>query len=133
MAMAWPTKAKAHAHMQMRQRQNRVNCLRSAAEEWLRRKLDASGFAWSRQAQSGYRLFDFWNHRLGIAVEVDGPEHDRDADLAHDLWLLQCRGILVLRVRNFDEEEAAKALAAIASAESWNKRRSFFCLKAVKE
>jgi len=86
-------------------------------------KLKATGLKWTRQAQSGVRLFDFWNHRLGIAVEVDGLEHDACVDSARDYAVMKNRSVLVLRVRNFNEGDAAEAIRAIELSESWNARR----------
>jgi very-short-patch-repair endonuclease len=128
----WPTTAEHAAHMRMRQEQNREQCKLSRAEEWMRGKLKITGLKWTRQAQSGVRLFDFWNHALGIAVEVDGPEHDSARDAARDYAVYASRGIVVLRVRNFDEHDAALAVAAISGAMTWNQRRATLALAPIR-
>jgi len=92
-------------------------------ELWMKAKLDTTGLQWTRQAQWGWRLFDFWCHELGIAVEVDGPEHDQAKDAKRDAYNLKRSGILVLRVRNQNEGDAAKALADIQAACTWQERR----------
>lgn len=94
--------------------------------------LRTTGREWTRQAQWGFRLFDFWNRDLGIAVEVDGPGHDLEADTASDRSNLVRSAIVVLRVRNYNEQEAASALEAIRTAEPWNVRRELVGLKAIR-
>lgn len=86
-------------------------------------KLSLTGRKWTRQAMWGYRLFDFWCHELGIAVEVDGPEHNQEYDVARDRYNYFRSGILVLRVRNFNEADADKAIKAIESSEAWKTRK----------
>ena len=107
----------------MRQQQNVEQCKSSKAEHWMSDKLKTTNLRWTRQAQSGVRLFDFWNHQLGVAVEVDGPEHDTARDAARDYAVLKTRAVIVLRVRNFSEADASLALSAIAVADTWNARR----------
>ena len=119
----WPTTGPEHAHMRRRQIENRERAERSRAERWMFVKLATTGHRWTRQAQSGLRLFDFWNHQLGIAVEVDGPEHDPERERKRDYAVRQQRAILVLRVRNFNEDDARKALRTIATIDTWNIRR----------
>jgi very-short-patch-repair endonuclease len=58
-------------------------------------------------------IVDFYCHRAGLAVEVDGDAHDMLYDMDRDLILRQ-RGIRVIRFRNeqiFDEME--RVLSAI--------------------
>jgi very-short-patch-repair endonuclease len=86
-------------------------------------KLTATGRKWTRQSAHGFRLFDFWCASLGVAVEVDGPEHKPAVDAEADRLAWEISGILVLRVPNFSEEVAAAVLARIAAAESWKDRR----------
>lgn len=126
-----PTNAAQHAHMRRMQALNKASCLSSSAESWMLHILSRSGLKWSRQAQWGYRLFDFWCHPIGIAVEVDGPEHRVSWDLLRDEYNYRRSGIVVLRVRNFNEEDAAEALSKINSSVSWNLRRSELGLKLI--
>lgn len=120
------------AYMRMRQGQNLVQCDGSRAEAWMHAKLLTTGHTWTRQAQSGWRLFDFWCHKIGVAVEVDGPEHDADRDRKRDAEVKKRRAIAVLRVRNFNESDAAMCLFVIAKAKTWNARRASAGLKPVK-
>lgn len=94
------------------------------AEDWMAAQLSTTKYCWTRQAMWGYRLFDFWCHKLGTAVEVDGPEHDIAYDNYRDRYNWCRSAIVVLRVRNFVEEDAAAALAVISQSESWPERRS---------
>lgn len=121
--LRWGTKSDEHKYMQMRQQQNLERCVSNANENWMAEKLKATGLKWRRQAQWGMRLYDFWCAHLGVAVEVDGPEHDEDYDKHRDEYNLRRSGIVVLRVRNMNEEDAEKALAAIAYASTWRERR----------
>lgn len=121
--MRWPKNKEEHAYMKMMQAKNKKSSRRSKAESWMKDKLASTGKKWSRQAQWGYRLFDFWNHELGIAVEVDGPEHDKEYDAFRDRHNLKRSGILVLRVRNFNEKDAEVAITTINEASSWKERR----------
>lgn len=66
--------------MKDRQIHNRKICIDNPNENWAAEQLKATGLKWTRQAQWGYRLFDFWNALKGIVVEVDGLSHKQDYD-----------------------------------------------------
>lgn len=121
--LKWCTKKSESDYMRKRQAQNRALCVTNGNENWMAAKLETTGMKWTRQAWWGYRLFDFWNATLGIAVEVDGPEHDKAYDAHRDEYNFRRSGILVLRVRNLSEDDATRALDAIANAEPWKERR----------
>lgn len=118
-----PVDKETHAYMKERQKQNIVSCKKSKAEDWMKDKLAETGLKWRRQAEWGYRLFDFWNHKLGIAVEVDGKEHNKEYDSYRDKYNYERSGIIVLRVRNFNEDDAITALSVIGKTEDWLERR----------
>lgn len=109
----WCTKASDHAYMRMRRSQNWELSKRSAAEYWMRDNLRHSGYTFARQIPWGNRLFDFWNLALGIAVEVDGPEHDKAYDAYRDEYNFRRSGIVVLRVPNFDSEMSNRVICFI--------------------
>jgi hypothetical protein len=71
-------------------------------------------------------LFDFWCATIGVAIEVDGPEHDAKRDAYRDEYNLRRSGIVVLRVHNRNEQDAADAIASIATADTWKERRERF-------
>lgn len=121
--LRWTNDADAHRYMKERQNQNLARSARNPNENWMGEKLATTGRKWRRQAQWGYRLFDFWCHELGIAVEVDGPEHRIDYDNHRDEYNYRRSAILVLRVRNQNEEDAAAVLGIIASSCTWSERR----------
>ena len=54
---------------------------------------------------------------------MDGPEHDIKYDNYRDQYNYRRNGILVLRVRNKNEEDAAAALRIIRESESWKERK----------
>lgn len=128
----WPTDKQQHAHMKARQAQNLELAKRNPNENWLRDKLKATGYKWTRQATWGFRIFDFWNARLGIAIEVDGPEHDAVKDAESDERHYATSGIRVLRVRNRNEADADHVLRLIKFADSWNERRLRLGLKPIR-
>ena len=86
-------------------------------ENWAAERLATSAVPFNRQRIWGGRIFDFWNHEFGIAVEVDGPEHKTSPGLEKDKWrdrhcLLRSR-IIVIRVENGNEEQMESALVLI--------------------
>lgn len=111
-------------YMSMRQAQNKMKAKNNPNEQWMAEHLAKTGLKWTPQARWGFRIFDFWCSKLGIAVEVDGVEHDALWDVVRDEANYAVSGILVLRVRNRNEEDAARVLAEIATSESWNDRRA---------
>jgi len=132
-SLRYTTKAEEHAYMKGRQEMNRRAALRNQNENWFADKLKTNKHKWSRQAQWGYRLFDFWCHELGIAVEVDGPEHDPGYDGYRDKYNYLRSGIIVLHVRNRNEADAKLALEFIAKAEDWSSRRRLLGLDSTKK
>src|SRR3990167_5630827 len=120
----WPTMKEQSDLMLKRKRQNLKRCRLSKAEEWMFDKLKKTGLKWSRQACWGFRLFDFWCAKKGIAVEVDGPEHKyrKDKDERYDRHNYDISGILVIRVSNFDEEMAEKCIEIIGKEIDWKTR-----------
>lgn len=121
----WPVAKEDAAHMKMRQVQNKVQSKNNKAELWMADRLKASGYKWTRQAQWGYRVFDFWNSVLGVAIEVDGWSHNeqQDWDAFRDDECFRFSDVLVLRVRNFNEEDAKQALRVIERMPDWKTRR----------
>ena len=118
-----PSNHREASHMKMRQVQNIEQSRYSRAEAWAADKLDSTGLKWTRQSIRGWRVFDFWNHRLGIAVEIDGKEHDPIKDARNDANNWKVSRIVVIRVKNFDEDDMDKALKEIAESKTWNERR----------
>lgn len=121
--LRWPSRAEQHAYMKERQRQNIVRAAVNPNENWLARRLASTGLTWTRQALWGYRIFDFWCHELGIAIESDGPEHDRAYDAYRDEYNLRRSGIVVLRVRNRNESDLRDALNVVSASVPWTVRR----------
>lgn len=124
--LPYPVDKEGHAHMRMRQNQNRVSCLKSKAETWAYDKLKEIPIKWTRQAQWGYRLYDFWNGHYGVAVEIDGKEHKKEKDALKDEYNFRRSGIVVLRVPNHNEEVMSLCLETIRkiiAKESWAERR----------
>lgn len=107
--------------MAMRKKQNLGKY--SQAEEWMNDLLKKTDYKWSRQARWGWRLFDFWNHTLGIAVEVDGREHNSERDKLRDSIEWDRSRIVIYRVPNFDQQSAVSVLEKINRSETWNERR----------
>ena len=121
--LKWPTNSEQHAYMRDRQSQNRERAANNPNEKWMAEKLSSSGLKWTPQAQWGYRIFDFWCANKGVAIEVDGPEHDAEFDAFRDAYNFKRSGIVVLRVRNRNETDAAAALDQVRLAITWKERR----------
>lgn len=132
--MKWPTNKEEHAYMRMRQEQNKRKSKSNPNENWAAKYLNkrTTGHRWKRQAQWGYRLYDFWCSTLGIAVEIDGDTHDPNYDRSRDEYNYNKSGIVVLRVRNRSEKDMKKALIKIQQSECWNTRRKRLGLKPIK-
>jgi hypothetical protein len=121
MARDWPTNHDDHVRMKHRQVKSRANT--DPADVWMQRFLiRQTGVKWTPRAQWGYRLFDFWCHRLGVAVEL--ATDDADADQESDRAAYDRSAILVVRVRGFNADDAAHAVDIIKQATSWNERRA---------
>lgn len=58
-------------------------------------------FQFLRQKPIGYYILDFYCSELLLAIEIDGPIHDKDYDRERDAYLSAC-GIKVLRIKNDD-------------------------------
>lgn len=108
-------------YMRQRREQNSQRCSFSGAENWFHEQLTVG--KWKRQHAWGYRVFDFWCQKLGCAVEVDGPEHAPSYDAYRDEYNFRRSGIVVLRVRNFNTQDAAKCLETIRLLGTWEERR----------
>jgi very-short-patch-repair endonuclease len=109
--------------MKERAEQNLGRSLHNDNENWASSRLAQSGLKWKRQAQWGARIFDFWNHEKGIAVEIDGAEHRPDYDAARDRYNFLRSAIVVIRVRNRNEDDMQSALVKILEVDSWRERR----------
>jgi very-short-patch-repair endonuclease len=120
----WPVAKKWHAHMKQRQRENRERSV--PAENWMADMLARylPHVKWTRQATWGFRVYDFWCSKRGIAIEVDGATHDADREIVRDQLDWHRSGILVLRVKNYDDNGAIEAIDQVARNTSWNQRRA---------
>lgn len=126
--LRFPTKKEEHAYMRERKLQNRARLPWLKAEKWflethLAKLSRDPALKFTRQAEWGYRIFDFWFHDRGVVIEVDGPEHNRGYDAYRDTYNFLRSGIVVLRVRNFDEVGASAAIANLLQECSWTDRR----------
>lgn len=124
MSKSWPpgTKEKSD-YLLMRQNQNIERSKTNKAENWFDEKLKKCKHKYKRQRRWGYRIYDFWFHKLGLAVEIDGETHIKRWDELRDKQDFERSRIIVLRIPNFDEAEAYKALHYIQHSETWNERR----------
>lgn len=114
----WNTTAEDAAYMRMRQIQNLATSSRNPNEQWVARRLEELGLKFNRQTIWGRRLFDFWNPVLGIAIEVDGKDHDADYDAYRDEYNFRRSGIVVLRLPNRDELTLERICAFVRCADN---------------
>ena len=119
----WPVNKELTDHMLMRQLQHREKGLTKAEEWFFKYYLSKTNLKWNKQCRWGFRLFDFWNHHLGLAVEVDGPEHNTETDLIGDFKEWERSRIITIRVRNFNKDDARYFLERLPRIEPWNDRR----------
>ena len=104
-----PNTKEQHAWLKKKQEEHRAKGM-TRAECWMYKKLvTRTGWNWTFQAIWGWRLFDFWCRDIGVAVEVDGPEHDTEWDSVRDRSNFKKSAIIVLRVPNFDEAAAERS------------------------
>lgn len=111
------------AYMRQRQAENLQRAESNPNENWMANKLRNAGLTFSRQIIWGYRLFDFWNHKLRVAIEVDGAEHDAAYDNYRDEYNFRRSGIVVLRVRNRNEADAELLFTRLRTLEPHKQRR----------
>jgi very-short-patch-repair endonuclease len=129
MSMRWVTNKEQSQYMKKRRNQNKARSLlnrneNNAAEIFT----EADG--WKRQAQWGARIFDFWNHEKGVAVEIDGPEHNHEYDRARDQYNFLRSGIIVVRVSNGNYGHMEAVAKGVKSSGSWSARREAMGLNA---
>lgn len=118
-----PSNTRESAYMAMRKEENIERALNNPNENWMWKKLQRTSYKWSRQARFGYRIFDFWCHRLGVAIEVDGPEHNVGWDMYRDEYNFRHSAVVVLRVRNRNEADADRAIGLLGRVGIWSKRK----------
>lgn len=127
-----PTNAEESAYMRMRKAQNRAKIPFIRSENWFEREylsqLEGPRLKYSRQAAWGYRIWDFWFHQLGVAIEIDGPEHKPSYDRYRDTYNLLRSGIIVLRAKNFDAASSERAIEDVRRECTWKERRTALCL-----
>jgi hypothetical protein len=66
-------------------------------------------------------LFDFWNARKGVAIELDGPKPGAGDE--EDRHARERSGIVVHRVKSFDESQLRSVMSEAESLEDWGIRR----------
>lgn len=108
-------------------RVNRDKCLAFSMtnpnENWFAKKLDSEKLKYKRQRIMGFRIFDFFIHELGCAIEIDGPEHIAIYDEYRDIYNYLRSGIVVLRVKNMNEKDATEAIKLVKMLDQWPDRR----------
>lgn len=122
-ANPWPVNKKLTDHMLMRQLQHRAKGMTKAETWFFENFLMKTQVKWNKQCAWGFRLFDFWNHRLGVAIEVDGPEHNEETDLIEDFKEWERSRIITIRVRNFNRDDATYCMEKLPLVEPWDARR----------
>lgn len=133
MKINWPFRKEHSDYMRKRKHQNIMRSKTNINENWFAEKLDAVNIKYTRQATWGYRIFDFWLHRFGLAIEIDGFEHDKEYDNYRDEYNYRRSGIIVLRVRNKNEKDAEIAINKILTSIKWDERRKLLGLNSTKK
>jgi very-short-patch-repair endonuclease len=128
--LRWTTNKEQSNYMRMRVKQNRERSASNPNENWMAEILSLTPYKWKRQVQWGFRVFDFWCHELGIAIEVDGPEHDAEYDHYRDEYNFRRSGIVVFRVKNGDDIRAQETIGTLPLFGNWPDRRALLGLSA---
>ncbi|MEK7623845.1 MAG: DUF559 domain-containing protein [Patescibacteria group bacterium] len=82
---------------------------------WENLKNKQLGYRFRRQFSIGPYILDFYCHGKRLAVEVDGPIHDKNKtrDILRDTWL-KTQGIQIIRFKNdevlFDRDRVMKTI-----------------------
>lgn len=98
----------------------------SRGEAWIAKKLATTGMRWMRRVPCW-----FCQYPLGLRIQLVVPGTETAADAACERALSD-QAVLVIRVQEFDEEQASAALrAAIELLEPRNSRRRALGLKAI--
>ena len=97
----------------------------SRGEAWIFKKLAATGMRWTRRVPGW-----FCQYQLGVRIQLAVPGTETAADAACESALSD-QAVMVIRVQEFDEEQASEALRAIALLEPRNSRRRALGLKAI--
>ena len=107
----------------MRRQQNEAKVLSMSNESanWADGILRTSSLQWTRKAIWGCRLFDFWNAKKGVAVELDGPKPDAGDE--ENLHARERSGIAVYRLKSFDEAHLRSVMSEAEHLEDWAVRR----------
>jgi len=121
--LRWTTNKEQADYMRGRVAENVARSAKNPNEQWAAERLSVTPYKWKPQAQWGYRIFDFWCEFLGVAIEIDGPDHDPDYDSYRDEYNFRRSGVVVLRVRNKNEKDMDSAIATLDRIEAWTTRR----------
>jgi very-short-patch-repair endonuclease len=122
--MRWTTNKGQHEYMRRREQQNLGLSLRNQNENQAAAIIATeSRLRWQRQKPWGCRLFDFWCGHKGVAIEIDGPEHNDGYDSARDRYNSLRSCIVVFRVPNGDLSALRSALQQVHAMPSWKERR----------
>ncbi len=111
--------------MKMRKIQNHDHAQGNRCENEVWSRLKDGRYSFNRQSSWGYRVFDFWCHELGVAIEVDGNTHDAGYDAYRDEWNFRRSAIVVLRMRNGDMRELGRIMKLLPKlhTRSYRKKR----------
>lgn len=121
MIYPWTKNKKERKKMRKYQDHNLKN--KGEGENWYRNKLKEEGYKFNSQSVWGKRIFDLWNPKLGVVVEVDGYAHNSYIDSLKDKAVFLKSGIVVYRVRPYSEHDLAALLRSLKLEPQWNKRR----------
>jgi len=119
--MRWVVNHGQMEYMRKRQDEARVLSMSSECDNWADGVLRTGCLKWTRKAIWGCRLFDFWNARKGVAIELDGPKSD--AGQEEDRHARERSGIAVYRVTSFDEAQLRSVMSEAEGSDDWAVRR----------
>lgn len=130
MSLEWPMTKTEAAEIKQQKTMALAGALQHPAHQWMAQKLRLSGLRMNPQAAWGWRLFDFWCAEKGVAIDLIEPGDATDyTDV--DLKELFRSGILIRRLRHFDNNEADYLIQMTKEEPFWNARRAQMGLKPI--
>lgn len=136
-----PTDKKSIDQINEYKKENKKEFHNNLAEQRMWDKLIAlkkeTRIKFTKQCVWWARIFDFRCDKKGIVVEVDGKHHLHGKqllkDMKHDKFHTEYSGMVILRVRAFNEQDANYAIERIKSEPLWKDRKLAMWLPTSRE
>ena len=137
-----PTDKERSGKMRKRKKENIIKSRYSKSENWFQKNYVKPFFeeTWikiNRQSVWWTRIYDFWCCKKWIAIEIDWWYHETEKkkkkDIKYDRYNLEVSWIIVIRVKNFDEEWAKEAIERLKNSLPRKERRINLWITKIKK